>query len=162
MIIKIDSTLYGNNGSKIYSYTIQVLKSYKQEFHPISGLRTILSQDEAKCDFMFQIGKTYLIYAKTENNTLACSICSRTNLFENVAKNEIETLEKLYKKYNSDNSEIKAIRLENNILYQIGLVKNSFKEKLKSKDKTINILYGIVFSLVLLVLSLIIKIKNSR
>ena len=69
----------------------------------------------------------YLIYAKKESQTLACSICSRTNRLKNVEKEEIQALEKLYSKCQSDNSKVRTIKLENNTDYQIGLAKNSFE-----------------------------------
>lgn len=157
-IIKVDSLLYGNNGAKIYSFTVKIIKSYKSGFFPGRELRTIISQSSASCDYMFSLGEVYLIYAKEESKTLACSICSRTNKLKNVEKVEIQTLEKLYSKYLSGNSEVQTIRLENNIEYQIGLVKNSFEEKLKMKEK---IIYGLLFLNILLVIIIII-IKSRR
>jgi hypothetical protein len=73
---------------------------------------------------MFQVGKIYLIYAKEESQTLACSICSRTNKLENEENEELQTLEKLYRAYKSDTSRVRIRTVENNISYQIGLVKN--------------------------------------
>ncbi|PAM93194.1 hypothetical protein B4N84_19655 [Flavobacterium sp. IR1] len=161
-IIKVDSLLYGNNGAKIYSYTIKIIKSYKSEIYPGRELRTILSQSSASCDFMFQLGKIYLIYAKAESQTLACSICSRTNLLENVEKEELKILEKLYQKYTSDKSKVRFTKFENNISYQIGLVENVYQEKLKSKEKTIYILLSLITVLFLIVLIMLLKRKAKR
>jgi hypothetical protein len=158
-IIKVDTLLYGNNGAKIYSYTCRILKSYKSEIHHGRELRTILSQSSASCDFMFQIGKTYLIYAKAESQTLASSICSRTNIVENVEKEELQTLEKLYQKYKSDTSGVRFIKFENNISYQIGLVENAYQEKLKSKEKMIYILLGLITVLLGIVVIMLLKRK---
>ncbi|KQO27276.1 hypothetical protein ASF10_23325 [Flavobacterium sp. Leaf82] len=161
-IIKVDTLLYGNNGAKIYSYTCRILKSYKSEIYPGRELRTILSQSSASCDFMFQLGKTYLIYAKSESQTLACSICSRSNILENVEKEELQTLEKLYQKYKSDTSGVRMIKFENNISYQIGLIENIYQEKLKKKEKTIYILSSLIAVLIVLVVIMLLKRKNSR
>jgi hypothetical protein len=161
-IIKVDSLLYGNNGAKIYSFTCKVLKSYKSEIYTEREFRTVLGQSSASCDFMFQLGKVYLIYAKEESQTLACSICSRTNLLENVKKEELETLEKLYKKYKLDTSEVQIIKLENNISYQIGLVESAHQEILKSKEKTIYILVSIITVLLIIIVIMLLKRKNSR
>jgi hypothetical protein len=161
-IIKVDTLLYGNNGGKIYSYTCRILKSYKSEIYPGRELRTILSQSSASCDFMFQVGKTYLVYAKAESKTLACSICSRTNILENVEKEELQTLEKLYQEYKSDTSGVRMIKFENNISYQIGLIKNTYQEKLKSKEETINILLSLIIVLIILVVMMLLKRKNNR
>jgi hypothetical protein len=158
-IIKVDTLLYGNNGAKIYSYTCRILKSYKSEIDHGRELRTILSQSSASCDFMFQIGKTYLIYAKAESQTLASSICSRTNIVENVEKEELQTLEKLYQKYKSDTSGVRFIKFENNISYQIGLVENAYQEKLKSKEKMIYILLGLITVLLGIVVIMLLKRK---
>lgn|GEM_PF-3573240 len=161
-IIKVDTLLYGNNGAKIYSYTCRILNSYKSEVYPGRELRTILSQSSASCDFMFQLGKTYLIYAKAETQTLASSICSRTNILENVGKEELQTLEKLYQEYTSDKSGIRMIKLENNISYQIGLIENTYQEKLKLKEKMIYILLSLITILIVLVIVMLVKRKNSR
>ena len=161
-IIKVDTLLYGNNGSKIYSYTCRILKSYKSEIYSGRKLRTILSQSSASCDFMFQLGKIYLIYAIAESQTLACSICSRTNILENVEKEELQTLEKLYQEYKSDTNGIRILKFENNISYQIGLVENAYQEKLKSKEKTIYILLSLITVLLVIVVIMLLKRKNSR
>ncbi|WP_298137541.1 hypothetical protein [Flavobacterium sp.] len=161
-IIKVDSLLYGNNGAKIYSFTCKVLRSYKSEIYPERELRTILSQSSASCDFMFQLHKLYLIYAKEESQTLACSICSRTNILENVGNEELENLEKLYAEFKSDTSGVRIRKFENNISYQIGLVENAYQEKLKSKEKIIYILSGLIAGLLIVVVVLLLKRKNSR
>lgn len=161
-IIKVDTLLYGNNGAKIYSYTCRILNSYKSEIYPGRELRTILSQSSASCDFMFQLGKTYLIYAKAESQTLASSICSRTNILENVEKEELQTLEKLYQEYTSDTSDVRIIKRENNISYQIGLIENTYQEKLKTKEKTIYILLSLITILIVLVVIMLLKRKNNR
>jgi len=162
-IIKVDSLLYGNNGAKIYSFTVKILKPYKLEVFQGRELRTIISQSSSSCDFLFQVGKVYLIYAKEESQTLACSICSRTTKLENVEKEEIETLEKLYSKYQSDTTGVRIIKLESNTEYQIGLVKNSFEDKLKIKEQ---IIFGLLVLISLLIIIIIVitlqKRKNSR
>lgn len=160
-IVKVDSLLYGNDGAKIYSYTCRIVKSYKLEIYPGRELRTILSQSSASCDFMFQLGKTYLIYAKAESQTLACSICSRTNLLKNVDKEELQTLDKLHQEYKSDTSGVRTIKFENNISYQIGLVEDVYQEKLKSKEKTIYILLSLIIVLLAIVLILLLKRKKT-
>jgi hypothetical protein len=158
-IIKVDSLLYGNNGANIYSFTVNIQKSYKSEIFQERELRTIISQNSASCDFMFQLGKIYLIYAKEESQTLACSICSRTNILENVEKEEIQNLEKLYGVYKSQLSGVRIRKLENNISYQIGLVQNSYEEKLKSNDRTIYILSALI---ILLIITVIILTKKKK
>jgi hypothetical protein len=162
-ILKVDSLLYGNNGAKIYSFTVKILKPYKLEVFQGRELRTIISQSSSSCDFLFQVGKVYLIYAKEESQTLACSICSRTTKLENVKKEEIETLEKLYSKYQSDTTGVRIIKLESNTEYQIGLVKNSFEDKLKIKEQ---IIFGLLVLISLFIIIIIVitlqKRKNSR
>lgn len=161
-IIKVDSILYGNNGAKIYSFTCKVLKSYKSEIYSGRELRTILSQSFTSCDFMFQLHKVYLIYAKEESQTLVCSICSRTNLLKNVDNQELQNLEKLYAEYKSNRSEVRIRKLENNVSYQIGLIENAYQEKLKSKEKIIYILSGLIIVLLFIVLVMLLKRKKSR
>ncbi|GGF01268.1 hypothetical protein [Flavobacterium limi] len=157
-IIKVDSLLYGNYGEKLYSFTITINKSYKEEIFEERKNRTILFTDGGSCDFPFLIGEEYLIYAKSNNYTLNCSICSRTNLLSNVDEKEFVTLEKLHKNYIKNKGEIRIIKFQNHIQYQIDLVKNSFEEKLKTKDK---IIYGLSLLSFLLFILLIIIIKRK-
>lgn len=161
-IIKIDSLLYGNNGAKIYSFTCRILKSFKSEIYPGREFRTVLGQSSASCDFMFQVGKVYLIYAKEESQTLACSICSRTNMLKNVEKEELETLEKLHKEYISDTSGVRIKKIESNISYQIGLIESAQEEKLKSKENTIYVLVSVISVLLIIIVIMLLKRKNSR
>jgi len=158
-IIKVDSLLYGNNGSKIYSYTVRILESFKQDFHKGWEFRTILSEDEARCDFMFQVGEEYLIYAKTESHTLVSSICSRTSLLKNVEHTELEKLKKLHQVYKSDTSGVRMIKMESNTAYQVGLVRNSFEEKLRLQDSIIYLLSGII-AVLIIVFFIILKRKR--
>lgn len=148
-IIKIDSSLYGTNGSKIYSYTVRILESFKEDFHKGRELRTFISQDEASCDFMFQAGKEYLIYAKRESHSLVTSICSRTSLLKNIESAEIEALKKLYQIYAADTSGVRTMKMESNTSYQVGLVKNAFEEKIKSQNSIIYLLSAIIAFLVI-------------
>ncbi|MEZ7499243.1 hypothetical protein QO200_10895 [Flavobacterium sp. Arc3] len=151
-IVKIDTLLYGNHGIKIHSYTVEILKSFKQNFYKDKKFRTILSQDEASCDFMFELGTEYLIYAKTDSQTLACSICSRTNTLKNIESSEMQELEKIFQIYKSNRSGVNTIKFENNTSYQVGLVKNSFEEKIKSQKLIIYLLSGIIILLIVVVL----------
>ncbi|WP_309608551.1 hypothetical protein [Flavobacterium sp.] len=156
-IVSVDSLLYGNNGAKIYSYTVKILKSFKIGFYKNREFRTILTQDGSSCDFMFEIGKEYLIYAKEDNQTLSSSICSRTSLFKNVEKEESETLEKLYESYVSDVSRVRFEKFQNNVSYQIDLVKNGFEQKIHSQNSIIYALSGIIILLFIIILIKTIK-----
>ncbi len=137
---------------KIYSFTITISNSYKQEIFGERKNRTILFADSGSCDFSFIIGEEYLIYAKSNGYTLNCSICSRTNLLSNIDEKELVTLENLRKNFLKNKQKIKIIRFQNNIQYQIDLVKNSFEEKLKTKDKIIYTLSGLSFLLFLILI----------
>lgn len=157
-IIKVDSLLYGIYGEKVYSFTITINKSYKGEVFGERKNRTILFADSGSCDFSFLVGEEYLIYAKSNSYTLNCSICSRTNLLGNVDEKEFLTLENLHKNYINNKGEARIIKFQNNIQYQIALVKNSFDEKLKTKDK---IIYGLSLLSFLLFILLIIIVKRK-
>lgn len=151
-IIKVDSTHFGNNGAMIYSYTVRIVKSFKEEFQETRDLRTIISQDSASCNYIFNVGKEYLIYAKSDSNTLASSICSRTNLIEFVEEGEFLELEKLDKEYVSDTSAIRIINMENNISYQVELVKKDLEEKLENQRLIIYVLSGVLVFLLIVLL----------
>lgn len=156
-VIKVDTLLYGNNGAKIYSYTIQIFKSFKEDFYKGRELRTIISQSGAACDFMFDVGKEYLIYAKAESQTLTCSLCSRTNLMSNISNDEIQLLEKLHKEYLAASNELKIVRFENNAMYQANLVKSVYEERI---EKQVLIIY--LFSAIIILLTITVLIIRKR
>lgn len=149
-IIKVDSMHFGNNGAKIYSYTVEVVKSFKQEFHETRTLRTIISQDSASCDFMFEVGEDYLIYAKSDSRTLATSLCSRTNIIKFIEESEFQELEKLYKEYASDTNEMREMGDNNS--YQVELVKKEVEKRLDNQRLIIYGLSGIIVLLLVMVL----------
>ncbi|WJS95942.1 hypothetical protein NYQ10_05670 [Flavobacterium johnsoniae] len=159
-VIKVDSLLYSEYGQKMYSYTIRISKTYKDEIFKENYFRTILGVSMGSCDYYFEQGKEYLIYAKRDYNALGCSICSRTDFLQNVGKKELEALDDLYKKSQKNRNEIKIIKLHNSIEYQIDLIKNSFEEKLKRKDLAIYILSALSF--IMLVIILIILFRKRR
>lgn len=161
-VVKIDSTLYNVYGLKIYSFTINIKQSFKEEVYPNQYYRTILYEDTGACDFIFDVGQEYLVYAKGNDKVLHCSLCSRTDLLKNISKDEIYKLNQLQKEYhrNLQNiTETKIYKFRNNIEYQIDLVKDSFKETMERKNLIIYILSGISF-LLLLILILVIRKKK--
>ena len=153
-IIKVDSLHYGNNGAKIFSYTVKILKSFKEEFYNTRELRTIIGQDGGSCDFIFNLGEEYLIYAKSESQTLACSLCSRTRSIKKIENEEFKELERLHKEYSSNTSLVSTIRFENNISYQVELVKRPLEKKIKKQNMVIVFLSMSVIILFALILIL--------
>jgi len=158
-VIKVDSSLYSEYGQKMYSYTIKISKIYKGEIINEQSFRTILGVSMGSCDYYFEKGKKYLIYTKKDHNALGCSICSRTNLLQNIQNNELKLLDELYSK-SKKNRGVQIIKFQNNIEYQIDLVKKSFEEKLERKNKVICILSGLSF--ILFVVLLLLFLKNKR
>jgi len=156
-VIKVDSLLYGRSGEKVYSFTVKIIKSFKSEIYPNRNYRTILYVDYAACDFPFGVGYEYLIFANGQDTVLNCSICSRTDLLANVAKEELTTLDNIQKEDSRDTKKIRVITLQNNIEYQIDLIKNSFEESLKRKNLIIYVLSGITIFLLMIILILLIK-----
>lgn len=158
-VVKVDSSLYSEYGQKMYSYTIKISKIYKDEIINEQSFRTILGVSMGSCDYYFEKGKQYLIYTKKDYNALGCSICSRTNLLQNIQNSELEFLDELYNK-SKKNRGIQIIKFQNNIEYQIDLVKKSFEEKLERKNKVICILSSLSF--ILFVILLLLFLKNKR
>lgn len=156
-IVKVDSLLYGGYGEKVYSFTIKIKKSYKGDIYSGRDYRSILYVDYAACDFPFVIGAEYLIYAKQDNWVLYCSLCSRTNLLNDVSQVELNALADLQKEDLKNRNEIRIIKPQNNIEYQIDLVKNSFEESLKRKDLIIYVLSGALILIILIILILLVK-----
>ncbi|MBB4800645.1 hypothetical protein HNP37_000684 [Flavobacterium nitrogenifigens] len=159
-VIKIDSSLYSEYGQKMYSYTVKISKTYKDEVFKEQYFRTILGVNMGSCDYYFENGKEYLIYAKKDHNSLGCSICSRTNLLQNIQSDELKLLDELYRKSRKNRNGIQIIQFQNNIQYQIDLVKNSFEEKLKRKDMIIYVLSALNFILIFLLI--LVFFKNKR
>lgn len=160
-VMKVDSLLYGGYGEKVYSFTIKIKKSFKGDIYSGKDYRTILYVDTAACDFPFAIGGEYLIYAKQDNFVLHCSLCSRTNLLNNVSKEELSAIADLQKEDFKNRNQIRIIKFQNNTEYQIDLVKNSFEESLKRKNLIIYLLSGVVITLLLIILVFLIK-RNKR
>lgn len=153
-IIRADTLLYGNYGAQIYSYTVEILKSYKEEFYKGRELRTILSLDSAACDYMFEVGEEYLIYAGQDSQTLRCSLCSRTKPFEIVKESEIKLLEKLNKEYHANSNGVKTMKIGFYPVDEVDLIKASYAEQLKQKELLIYTLSA--FIVVLIVLAFVI------
>lgn len=156
-VVKVDSLLYSEYGQKMYAFTIRISKTYKGEIFQGNKLKTILAVSMGSCDYYFDIEKEYLVYAKRDYNALGCSICSRTNLLQNIEESELELLEKLYKK----SQKIQVIKFQNDIEYQIALVKNSFEQDIKRKERIIYVLSGLCFLLFVLLFIVIKKRKRS-
>lgn len=91
---------------------------------------------------------------------MGCSICSRTNLLQNIQSDELKLLDELYRKSRKNRNGIQIIQFQNNIQYQIDLVKNSFEEKLKRKDMIIYVLSALNFILIFLLI--LVFFKNKR
>lgn len=91
---------------------------------------------------------------------LSCSLCSRTDLVENVAKSELLILNELHQSYIKNRGEIRIIKFQNNIEYQIDLVKNSFEESLKRKILIIYTLSVVVVLFLIIILILLIRRKK--
>lgn len=161
-IVKVDSLLYGSYGEKVYSFTVRIKKSYKGFFYPGRDYRTILYIDTAGCDFIFDVGHEYLIYAKEDSKMLNCSLCSRTNLLNNISEEELNGLADLQKEDLKKRNEITIIKFQNNTEYQIDLVKNSFEESLKRKDLLIYVLSGTSIFLLIIITFLIKKKKANK
>lgn len=160
-ILKVDSWLYNSYGNKVYSFTIQIKKSYKDQIYDGQVFRDILAVSSGSCDFFFTVGEEYLIYSHIYGQALACSICSRTNLVKNVRADEFELLERLNKKSLKSN-QVKIRKFKNDTEYQVDLVKDSFEEKLKRKDLVIYILSSLSFILFIILIIVLLKKKLKR
>lgn len=158
-VLKVDSSLYSEYGQKMYAFTIRMSRSYKGEIFQGNNLKTILAVSAGSCDYYFDIGKEYLIYAKRDYNALGCSICSRTDLLHNVKVIELEELEELYKE-SKNNNKIQIIKFQNDIEYQTALVKNSFEVEINRKKIIIYVLSALCFLLVALLFVIIRKKKK--
>ncbi|UUF15768.1 MULTISPECIES: hypothetical protein [Flavobacterium] len=158
-VLKVDSLLYSEYGQRMYAFTIKISKTYKGGIFQGNNLKTILAVSSGSCDYYFDIGKEYLIYAKRDYNALGCSICSRTDLLQNVKEIELEELGKLYEESKKSNK-IQIIKFQNDIEYQTALVKNSFEEEINRKEIIIYVLSGLCFLLVALLFVIIRKNKK--
>jgi hypothetical protein len=159
-IIKVDSLLYGNYGEKVYSFTVKITKLYKGEIFKDREFRTILAVSSGQCDSFFYVGEEYLIYAKDNNYTLSCSICSRTGLLSNIDSDELVLLDKINQESIKNAGQIRVKKIQNSIQYQLALVKESFEEKLKGKDQIIYVLSVLGFLLFVIIIFLINRNKK--
>lgn len=160
-VVKVDS-LYGNNGTMTYAFTVKILQTFKNEFFKDREYRTILSQDSAACDFIFSVGKEYLIYAGMESQTLHCSICSRTMPMEQVDRFEIQKLEKLYKAYREETKRTLVVSYYTALTGEIEVTKGVYEDKIKEKNLVIYSLWAFAAILIIIILVISrIKIKGK-
>ncbi len=88
--------LYSAGGVNFAYYTVQILESIKGNFHPKYRLRTFVVKSRGSCDYVFEEGKKYLIYAdETDHIILQADICSRTAPLDEVEETEIEVLRQI-------------------------------------------------------------------
>lgn len=157
-IIKIDSLNYDYNGQKIGLYTVEILENFKDNLYKLTKrkFRTIASTTNGSCDYHFELGKTYLIYANSSNDLLSCSICSRTELLDRIKNSELEELKELNIEFEKEKEEIKIVAFKNKFEKEKDLMKNSFDKKSKEYEIIIYALSGLI------VLLLIILLKKNR
>lgn len=93
------STEY-ESGSDPVVYTFEIINPYKNTLEN-KTIEVVSVRSGATCGYTFEIGKTYLVYARTsdyysENKKITTSyttgLCDRNNLIGNVKKRELNKL----------------------------------------------------------------------
>ncbi|WP_162426136.1 hypothetical protein [Pontibacter pudoricolor] len=157
--------LYLASGLNYTYYTIQVIESLKGNYHPKYRLRTFERISHGSCDYTFEVGKKYLIYAYSDNGNLSTNICSRTAPIEEVNKNEIEELRRLTKDYGEEKGA--ALIIEKSVAErELGVAQVKIKELNNATEElnnTKNWLLGIALALaLLLVLSVFTSLRRKK
>ncbi|MEJ8803100.1 hypothetical protein, partial [Pontibacter sp. H249] len=93
------SQFYTSYGTPVTASTIRILESFKSKHQEGTAMRTFISYGSGSCDFDFENGQKYLIYAdeNPDDSFLRSSYCLRTSLLSNVSENELEELRELNK-----------------------------------------------------------------
>jgi hypothetical protein len=141
-IIKMDSLNYDKYGQTIGLYTLEIIVNFKGEEYNFNKrkFRTIASEGRGSCDYHFQVGKTYLIYAKDSDGMLSSSICSRTEALDKVEESELEELKQLQSGVNKASNGTTIVTFKGKHEDEKDLIRNALEEKLKRKNILIYIL----------------------
>jgi hypothetical protein len=165
----LSNEIYGNFGEYLCFFTIEIEELFKGELYKKKpeyiydetgrstvdwdtigyyNKRTFLYRGSSSCDYWFEKGKRYLIYAYENDNFLRASICSRTIEIKETSLTEIEELRELKKEETKikDKNSIPEIRGGKNDEL------NLFKEQLKKKEKENQILKYCIISLISMLL----------
>jgi hypothetical protein len=157
--------LYLASGLNYTYYTIQVIEPLKGNYHPKYRLRTFERISHGSCDYTFEVGKKYLIYAYSDNGKLSTYICSRTAPIEEVSKNELEELKRLAKDYGKEMGA--TLIIEKSVAErELGVAKAKIDELNNATEElsnTKNWLLGISLALaLLLILSVFTGIRRKK
>jgi hypothetical protein len=139
--------LYTASGLNFTYQTIKITESLKGHFHPKYRLRTFEIPSSGSCEFYFEVGKKYLIYAKESYPILSAHLCSRTSPIEEVEESEIEELRRLTKYYGEEKRPtaiIEKTETEKEL--------EAARAKIKELNNTKKWLIGTTLALVLLLL----------
>lgn len=146
--------LYLASGLNYTYYTIQVIEPLKGNYHPKYRLRTFERISHGSCDYTFEVGKKYLIYAYSDNGKLSTNICSRTAPLKEVNENELKELRRLAKDYGEGKGA--TVIIEKSVAErELGVAKAKIKElnnATKELSNTKNWLLGISLALALLLI----------
>lgn len=157
--------LYLASGLNYTYYTIQVIEPLKGNYHPKYRLRTFERVSHGSCDYTFEVGKKYLIYAYSDNGKLSTNICSRTAPLEQVNENEIVELRRLAKDYGDGKSS--TVIVEQSVAereLEVAQAKiNDLNNATEELSNTKNWLLGIALALaLLLVLSVFTGLRRKK
>lgn len=157
--------LYLASGLNYTYYTVQVVEHLKGNYHPKHRLRTFERISHGSCDYTFEVGKKYLIYAYNDNGKLSTNICSRTAPLEEVSENEIKELRRLAKDYGEETGA--TLIIEKSVAErELGVAKEKINELNNEREElsnTKNWLLGISLVLaLLLILSVFTSLKRKK
>lgn len=156
--------LYLASGLNYTYYTIKVIEPLKGNYHPKYKLRTFEKISHGSCDYTFEVGKKYLIYANYDNGKLSAHICSRTAPLEEVNDNEIEELKRLSNVYGLENPVVNpTVSMAERELEVAKAKLNELNNATEELSNTKNWLLGIALALaLLLVLSVFTGLRRKK
>jgi hypothetical protein len=146
--------LYTKSGLNFTYYTVQIVESLKGHFVSKFRMRTFEKVGGGSCEYPFEMGKKYLIYADYSGHILKASICSRTAPLEEVDKSEIDTLKKLTEYYGKEYGyRIVAEKSETEL--ELELAKREIQELNSTKNWLIGLLCALALFFVLSIFMII-------
>ena len=104
-VIAVDSTKYDFSSNLVYAYTFEIEQDFKRELPKQNSekyyttIYTPLGSLFGGCGMTFQLNESYLVYGYRTSLGVDTDICTRTDVLNDVSKNEINELEKLRQEF---------------------------------------------------------------
>lgn len=108
-VIAVDSSKYDYSSNTVYAYTFEIEKDFKRELSKQNSKKyyttiyTPLGSLFGGCGMTFNLNEKYLVYGYPTSFGVSTSICTRSDVLNNVSEEEITQLQKLNEEFIASN-----------------------------------------------------------